>query len=190
MLDSVLLRIAKSTILHELDSSYRFEKERILKGYPFLRENGAVFVTLNYHSDLRGCIGSIIAHRTLYDDIVHNSLSAAFHDPRFKPLERDELLNLTLEVSVLSEPEVLEYENYEDLLKKVKPYEDGLILRHGSYHGTFLPQVWSQLQTPKQFLNHLSIKAGADPSIYAHHPAIYRYRVDSIEGKFDDITQL
>ena len=190
MLDTVLLRIAKSAIVAELDSSYEFDKKRVVEQYDFLKKDAAAFVTLKYNKNLRGCIGSIIAHRTLYDDIVQNALSAAFNDPRFFALKSSEFSNLTIEVSVLSSPEYLEYEDFDDLCDKVKPYEDGLILKYKGYHGTFLPQVWEQLPTPKEFLEHLSIKAGTNSLVYAKHPDIYRYRVDAIEEEFDKIALL
>jgi AmmeMemoRadiSam system protein A len=155
-----------------------------------LAKDGAAFVTLKYDSNLRGCIGSIIAHTRLLDDVMHNAISAGFGDPRFKPLSPEELSHLNLEVSVLSEPEVLEYENYKDLVKKIRPNIDGLILKHGRYQGTFLPQVWEQLPSAELFLEHLSMKAGANPSIYQEHPTIYRYGVEHIEEKFDKVQAL
>ena len=191
MLDPVLLRIAKTAILSKFDPKYTIDKESLLKRYPFLAKPGAAFVTLNKEKNLRGCIGSIIAHRTLLDDIIHNAKSAAFSDPRFNPLEPGELdESLTLEVSVLSEPQRVEYGDYEDLKRKIVPQKDGLILKYGQYQGTFLPQVWEQLPTSEQFLEHLSYKAGANPSIYALHPEIYRYRVEHIEDRFDEILSL
>ncbi len=190
MLDSILLRIAKSSILHKFDESYSFDKEELLLKYPFLKKNTATFVTLKYKNDLRGCIGSIVARRTLLEDIISNALSAGFNDPRFQKLNLDELSHLTLEVSVLSEPTILEYSDFDDLCKKVRPKLDGLILKHPLYQGTFLPQVWEQLPTPEIFLEHLSMKAGADLSIYEKHPDIYRYSVDSIEKDFDEILPL
>lgn len=190
MPDPILLSIAKSTIVHKLDASYMFDEKKVLKEHPFLKEDGAVFVTLKYDKDLRGCIGSIIAHRTLYEDVVQNAISAAFNDPRFRPLSIDELSHIDLEVSVLSKPEILEYEDFDDLCKKVIPRKDGLILKHGAYQGTFLPQVWEQLSSPREFLAHLSMKAGADPSIYEQKPSIYRYRVDALEDLFKNIALL
>jgi len=190
MLDSILLRIAKTAILSELDSSYALDTNSLLREYPFLSKDGAAFVTLKYDNDLRGCIGSIIAHQTLLDDVINNAKSAGFSDPRFNQLHVDELSHLTLEVSVLSEPEILEYKDYEDLLAKVQPNIDGLILKHGGYQGTFLPQVWEQLATPELFLEHLSMKAGANPAIYNEHPTIYRYSVEHIEEKFDEVLPL
>lgn len=190
MLDSVLLRIAKSSILSRLDDSYSFDKEKLLEDYPFLKKDGAAFVTLRYNNDLRGCIGSIIAHRTLLDDVIGNAVSAGFTDPRFQSLTTDELSYLTLEVSVLSEPKILEYKDFEDLCNKITPHVDGLILKHEIYQGTFLPQVWEQLPTPKLFLEHLSMKAGSSLSIYEEHPTIYRYSVDAIEGDYDEVLPL
>ncbi|MFT7004117.1 MAG: AmmeMemoRadiSam system protein A [Sulfurimonas sp.] len=190
MLDNILLQIAKSSILGKFDEKYLPDKEKVLRQYPFLLKSGATFVTLKYDGNLRGCIGSIIAHTSLYEDILHNAYSAAFGDSRFSPLTREELSLLTLEVSVLSEPKILEYEDYDDLLKKVEPNLDGLILKHASYQGTFLPQVWEQLPTVDEFLRHLSMKAGANESIYEHHPSIYRYRVEHIRDKFDEIQEL
>lgn len=190
MLDKIVLRVAKSAILAKFDSSYSFDKESLLSEYPFLAKEGACFVTLKYNESLRGCIGSIVAHRTLLEDILHNALSAAFGDPRFKPLKIEELSHLSLEVSLLTKPEILEYDDYNDLLKKVTPHKDGLILNYGSYQGIFLPQVWEQLSSVELFLEHLSYKAGANPSIFANHPTIYRYRVEAIEENFDEVLPL
>ena len=190
MLNNILLQVAKIAILSKFDDKYTLEKKSLLTEYPFLSKNGAAFVTLKYDGNLRGCIGSIIAHTSLYEDILHNANSAAFSDPRFKPLAREELQHLTLEISVLSEPQILEYEDYDDLLKKVEPNLDGLILKHPGYQGTFLPQVWEELPTAKEFLEHLSMKSGANLSIYEEHPNIYRYRVEHIKEQFDDIKDL
>ena len=190
MLDSVLLSIAKTAILSKFDNTIEFDKEALFEKYPYLAQKGAVFVTLNQNSSLRGCIGSLVAHRELFDDIVHNAISAAFHDPRFTPLSEYDLKELQLEVSLLSEPKELSYIDFEDLKSKITPFRDGLILRHGQYQGTFLPQVWEQLPKVEQFLEHLAYKAGANPSIYAQHPQIFLYGVDKISEKFDAVPSL
>jgi len=190
MLSSILLQIAKTAILSKFDDNYTIDKQELLSNYPYLSKNGAVFVTLNYDNNLRGCIGSIIAHQSLLDDIIQNAISAAFNDPRFKPLSANELSHLNIEVSVLSEPELLVYSDFEDLKAKIRPNLDGLILKYGQYQGTFLPQVWEQLPTPQQFLEHLAYKSNATPSIYELHPDIYTYQVDAKEEKFDEILPL
>lgn len=190
MLDPILLKIAKSSILSRFDTYETIGKEKLLGKYPYLEKYGACFVTLHLNRDLKGCIGSVIAHRSLYDDIRLNAQSAAFNDPRFTPLTIEECSDLRLEVSVLSEPKVLEYSDYNDLVSKIKPNIDGLIIKYGEYQGTFLPQVWLQLKTPELFLDHLAMKAGLHPSIYTQHPAMYIYQVDALEEKFDEVLSV
>jgi len=190
MTDFVLLQITKNSILSKFDTKYNINKKHLSAEYPFLNKKGAVFITLHHNNQLRGCIGSIIAHRSLLEDVIHNAHCAAFEDPRFQPLSNDELTNLKLEVSILSEPEILEYDDFDDLVRKIRPNIDGLILKHGIFQGTFLPQVWEQLLSPKNFLEHLSMKAGSNPSIYDQHPSIYRYKVRAIKENFNEILPL
>lgn len=190
MLDPVLLQIAKGAILNRLDGNYNLDLKSTVEHYPYLEKEGACFVTLHYKKQLRGCIGSIIAHRKLVDDIVSNAISAAFSDPRFSPLTIDEVDQLDIEVSVLTAPEMIEYSDYDDLLKQVIPHKDGLIIQHGRYQGTFLPQVWEELPSSEEFLEHLSYKAGANPSIYQYHPTLYRYHVEAIEESYNAILPL
>ncbi|MBM9518969.1 AmmeMemoRadiSam system protein A [Desulforhopalus vacuolatus] len=190
MIDSILLRIAKTAILSRFDRNIEIDRNKLLTDYPFLQLEAASFVTLNYNHQLRGCIGSIIAQRKLLDDIIQNAESAAFNDYRFKPLSKDELQNLHIEVSILTPPEELSYTDFDNLRDKIRPDIDGLILKYGQNQGTFLPQVWETLKTPKEFLDHLSYKAGLSPSVYEKHPTIYRYEVKAIENYFDAIAPL
>jgi len=126
-----------------------------------LREPGAAFVTLTMREGaLRGCIGSLIAHRPLLEDVRANALAAAFEDPRFLPLEAGELPDLAVEVSVLSQPEPLGYASSEQLLSLLRPHIDGVVIERGRHRATFLPQVWEQLPLPEEFLGHLCYKAG------------------------------
>lgn len=190
MLDPVLLRIAKNAIFFKFDQSYVYDENKLLEAYPFLNERAATFVTLEHDHHLRGCIGSVIAHRTLYEDVVKNAVAAAFEDPRFHPLNEKELSHISIEVSLLSEPELLEYDDFRDLLLKVEPFIDGIIFQHKGHHATFLPQVWEQLRSPKEFLEHLCVKAGLSPSVYDEHPVIYRYRVEAIKENLENIPTL
>lgn len=124
-----------------------------------LKEPRATFVTLTKKGKLRGCMGSLKATRPLYRDVQENAMNAAFNDPRFPRLEREELSNIKIEVSVLSNPEPLEFSSPQDLLKKIKP-NMGIILTKGFASATFLPQVWEELENPRHFLEELSQKAG------------------------------
>jgi AmmeMemoRadiSam system protein A len=190
MLDSILLQIAKAVILDKLEGRHEFKKDALKQNYPFLNDDGASFVTLKYKGELRGCIGSVVAHKTLLDDVVNNASSAAFSDPRFLPLSEDELNDLVLEVSVLTQPQLIDYDDYNDLKSKIDADVDGLILKYGSYQGTFLPQVWEQLKSKDDFLEHLSYKSGTNPAIYEKHPEIYKYQVEAIEEDFNEILPI
>ncbi len=126
-----------------------------------LRAPGASFVTLHTKAGaLRGCIGSLSAYRPLVEDVQSNALAAAFRDPRFLPVTARELPNLEIEVSVLSEPQPLVFDGPEDLVRKLRPGVDGVVLQKGWHRATFLPQVWEQLPSPETFLEQLCYKAG------------------------------
>ena len=122
-------------------------------------EPGASFVTLTKRGDLRGCIGSIIAHQPLFKDVCHNAISAAFEDTRFPLLKKEELALIHIEVSLLSPPKKIAYRSPQDLLAKVNS-SMGIILQKGDFSATFLPQVWEELPAKVDFFEHLSIKAG------------------------------
>ena len=127
---------------------------------PALHEKRAVFVTLNKRGQLRGCIGCLTGTESIVDGVKRYALNAAFNDHRFSPVTREEVPELEIDISVLTEPQPLHYENSEDLQRKLRPNIDGVILRHPSGAGaTFLPQVWEQLPSIPLFLGHLCRKA-------------------------------
>ena len=146
-----------------------------------MSEKRATFVTLNEYGELRGCIGSLEPHRTLLDDLVSNAKAAAFHDPRFMPLDKSEFDKIEIEVSILSVPKLLEYDSIDDLKSKVKVGTDGIVLKHYGYQATFLPQVWEQLPTFELFFAHLCQKAGLAPNCLEEHPQIEIYQVEKIK---------
>jgi hypothetical protein len=125
----------------------------------WLSRPGAVFVTLRRNGRLRGCTGSIEAKRSLREDVMRNACAAAFHDSRFPPLPAVELPLVRIEVSLLSPTEQLSFTTREDLLARLRPGVDGLILSWRGHRGTFLPQVWDELPDPEDFLTHLLHKA-------------------------------
>ncbi|MDR2379200.1 MAG: AmmeMemoRadiSam system protein A [Bifidobacteriaceae bacterium] len=142
---------------------------------------GAAFVTLTQGGDLRGCIGSLEAHRPLGLDVQSNAIDAAFGDPRFPPLAARELERTAIEVSVLSPPVPLEFADRDDLARRLRPGVDGLILQAAGRRGTFLPQVWEQLPTPELFLSHLVRKAGLPSRYWSDEVRIWRYTVTAFE---------
>jgi len=131
-----------------------------------LREQGASFVTLTRYGQLRGCIGSLEAHRPLALDVRENAVAASLRDPRFPPVVADEAAALSIEVSVLTTPQPLICDGPDDLIAKLRPNVDGVVIQKGSHRSTFLPQVWEQLPDPHEFLRRLCLKGGMSPDAY------------------------
>ncbi len=179
--DEVLLEIAKKSIEETFADEQLIDKARLLAQFPGLAEEGAVFVTLNKMKDdkktLRGCIGSVVPHGPLLDDIIRNAKAAAFSDPRFPPLRPEELENLEIEVSVLSYPGKVDYADAYDLQRKIIPGRHGVILKSGGKQATFLPQVWEKLPDFNLFFAQLCNKAGLPADCLNRHPDIYVYEV-------------
>ncbi len=178
-MNDIVIALAKAAIAAALNQPEDFDLENALKAYPALKEKGAAFVTLNTkpHGQLRGCIGSLQAHRPLYEDIIHNAQAAALGDPRFLPLSADELGQITLEVSILSEPQRISYTDIEDLRSKIVPFEDGVVLKLDGRQATYLPQVWEQLPHFDDFFSSLCLKANLGAHCLSQHPEISTYRV-------------
>jgi AmmeMemoRadiSam system protein A len=182
-----LLKVARRTIEEalELPGTGGIDRPgRAEMDHPdWLEAPAAAFVTLHTRSgDLRGCIGSLIARRSLIEDVRSNALAAAFEDPRFPRLTADELPGIVIEVSVLTAPEPLSYAGAEELVHKLTPNIDGVILEQGRHRATFLPQVWDQLPMPEEFLNHLCYKAGLSATAWRKGDlAVSTYQVQEFE---------
>lgn len=157
-----LIKLAKKTIEQELFSRKdQGLAEPSVSSAKFSEPRGT-FVTLTIDHDLRGCIGHIVPQESLLEGVKENAINAAFRDPRFPPLSKSEFGKIKIEVSILTEPKDLAYQGANDLLNKIRPGIDGLIIKKGFYQATFLPQVWDQLPDKKEFLSHLCMKAGLD----------------------------
>jgi AmmeMemoRadiSam system protein A len=156
-----LVRLARETIEDSLGiRPAGGDPEDALLKDPVMGQKHGVFVTLTKRGDLRGCIGFLEGRETVKDAVKHNALNAAFSDPRFPPLKASEARDIDIEVSILTDPAPLEYSGAEDLLAKLRPGVDGVIIQLGMHAATFLPQVWDQLPGKEDFLGHLCLKAG------------------------------
>ncbi|MFY9707116.1 MAG: AmmeMemoRadiSam system protein A [Desulfobacterales bacterium] len=155
-----LLKLARSAITAELVGGD--EVIRPANPSAALQEKCGSFVTLHKNKALRGCIGTIEATRSLLAGVEDNARNSAFRDPRFPPLEADELPAIDIEISVLSVPVALKYDDADDLLKKLQPGIHGVIISRAWHSATFLPQVWEQLPDTTSFLEHLCLKAGLE----------------------------
>lgn len=181
----MLLKLARRTIAGKLKIEREEKERRSWKkefSDPSFHKKRGVFVTLLMNGKLRGCIGNLEPEKTVVDSVRRNALHAAFEDPRFPPLSPDELENVRIEVSILTKPAVLEYTDKEDLLAKITPYEDGLIISKENRTATFLPQVWEQVSGPEEFLSHLCRKAGLPEHQWKKGDLdVEVYRVESFE---------
>lgn len=169
---ATLLELARSEIASKL-------WEGAAKSFDaaWLKEPGASFVTLTRRGELRGCIGTLEAHRPLERDVRENAVAAAFHDPRFNPLTRGEFDAVRVEVSLLSPSEPLEAADEAAAVAALRPHVDGVVFEYGHHRSTFLPQVWEQLPDPDTFLAYLKRKAGLPMDFWAEQVRLSRYTV-------------
>jgi uncharacterized protein len=146
---------------------------------PELERFGASFVTLLIGNDLRGCCGTIDATRPLTQDVWNNAWASAFADPRFPPLAAEEWPQTRVQISVLSEPQRCDVRSEAELIERLRPGIDGLILQFGAKRSTFLPAVWEQLPEPPQFVRHLKMKAGWPLDFWPPDMQAWRYTTES-----------
>lgn len=171
-LGQALLVRARNAIAAQLGVPTQAEPD-----HPALQEPGATFVTLIEHGQLRGCIGSLEAHRSLDRDVRANAIAAAFRDPRFEPVRVEEWPQVQVEVSLLSAATPIGFIDEADARRQLRRGIDGVIFEHGSRRSTFLPQVWESLPEPEEFLSQLKRKAGLPGDFWANNVKLYRYEV-------------
>lgn len=153
-----LLKLARDAINNKLEGK-RFSADKIPKK---LKERRAVFVTLTINGELRGCIGSLEAREELYKDVINNAVNAAFFDPRFFKLTKEELLHVKIEISVLTPMKRFDYKNADELVEYLEKNKPGVYIKKGFYSATYLPQVWGHFSRASDFLDSLCEKAGLD----------------------------
>jgi hypothetical protein len=168
----VLLTIARAAIANELGIARSAPDDR-----PWLKQQGASFITVTDSGNLRGCIGTLRPHRALGEDVRNNAVAAAFRDPRFKPLIASEFTAVSLEISVLSALEPLAFTDEEHALSQLRAGIDGIVFEYGHHTSTFLPQVWESFKQPSEFLAHLKYKAGLPPDFWDREVKLARYTV-------------
>lgn len=175
---AILLRLAREA----LERGVRGEQHSPVDALslpPRLREQGASFVTLTIAGNLRGCIGALEPYQPLFEDVCEHAVAAALQDYRFPPVQPEELSRIKIEISRLTLPVPLGYTTPEDLLAKLRPHVDGVILRDGMRRATFLPQVWEKLPAPADFLDNLCYKMGASPNLWRQkHIEVLVYQVE------------
>ena len=167
----VLLAIAREAIARGPGVNAAWSEE-------WLRERAATFVTLRADGELRGCIGTVDAHRALGDDVAHNAHAAAHRDPRFPPVSPEERDGLQVEVSLLSPRTGVPAASEADALAALRPGTDGVVLEYRDQRATFLPQVWENLPDPVDFLSELRRKANLPRRFWDPEVRLWRYTVE------------
>ena len=175
-----LLGIAARSIRHGLThgKACAVDLERLPQ---VLRECRATFVTLEADHRLRGCIGSLEATRPLAEDVARNAHDAAFADPRFPPVEQDDLEGLGIGISILSAPVPLHVESEADLVSRLRPGIDGLIIQDGENRATFLPSVWKSIPESARFVRELIGKAGWPAGRWPETVRAWRYTTEEFD---------
>ncbi|MEW6708548.1 MAG: AmmeMemoRadiSam system protein A [Candidatus Riflebacteria bacterium] len=177
----LLLRLARETITEKLTGAGKGKADAGNMDQALLARGGT-FVTLKIGDQLRGCIGNLEPVSSIYEGIRRNALNAAFHDYRFSALTEAELAKVHIEISILTRPLPLTYDDGADLVARLRPGVDGVILQLGRNSATFLPQVWEQLPRAEEFLAHLCQKASLSPRAWMDsHPDVATYQVQSFE---------
>jgi len=178
-----LLRVAREAIAEKLSGTGSgTQKVNGDRMDPALNRRGGTFVTLKIGGQLRGCIGNLEPVYSIYEGVRSNAINAAFHDYRFPSLTVEELARVHIEISILSQPQPFPYQDGADLVARLRPGIDGVILRLGHHGATFLPQVWEQLPRAEDFLAHLCQKAGLSPRAWMDsHPEVAIYQVQHFE---------
>lgn len=172
-----LLRAARQVLRYKIAHAEELEAERI---DPALEIASGTFVTLTVNNELRGCIGNLEPVGSIHEGVKRNATHAALHDYRFPPVTPEELGKINIEISILTPPQRLYYSDWSDLLQKLRPGIDGVILEQEQASATFLPQVWEQLPQPEEFLGHLCTKAGLSPSAWKDGQLVVKtYQVQS-----------
>ena len=180
-----LVALARHTLMEKFNRQISQEAQERLAAKiksDALQEPCGTFVTLKIGGQLRGCIGSLVGREPLVEGVRSNAMNAAFNDPRFSPLTRRELDRVAIEVSVLTEPQPLVYDDAADLVAKIRPRVDGVTIQKELAGATFLPQVWEQLPEAEDFLRHLCTKAGLSADAWRKGDLIVEtYQVQSFE---------
>lgn len=175
---TLLLNLARQTIKEYLEEGQK-RKINLSEYSERLQKDGATFVTLTKHGELRGCVGALEAFQPLIEDVRDHALAAAFDDYRFVPLRLEELADIEIEISRLTSPQPVEYSNPQELLQKIRPGIDGVILRDRQRRATFLPQVWEKIPQTEIFLSHLCQKMGCDPDTWKQKKLdVFTYQVE------------
>jgi len=179
---SILLWFARAAIKNELSGKQVDEVEPPIPDR--LMQHNATFVTLTKFGALRGCVGSLEPKLPLAEDVKEHAVAAAIHDYRFPPVQLSELEDIEIEISRLTIPEKVDFQDPEELIEIIKPQIHGVVIYYGSHRATFLPQVWEKIPEPEEFLGNLCRKMGFSQNLWREvHLTVYTYQVEEFSER-------
>lgn len=173
-----LLQIARGSMAHGVETGQPLPVDTASLSEPLAAIRSS-FVTLRLQGELRGCMGSLEATQPLARDVADSACRTALADPRFFPVKPHEIDDIDIEISVLSPLVRVEVTDEADLLAKLVPGVDGLLLEAGLHRATFLPKVWDHLPAAEEFLGHLKLKAGLPRGYWSADVSVYRYHTET-----------
>ncbi|MEH6580212.1 MAG: AmmeMemoRadiSam system protein A [Amphritea sp.] len=175
-----LLNVAMLSIRSGLECGRQYAPEEV-QTLMSLQHKRACFVTLKLAGKLRGCVGNMEATSRLVDAVAKNTYRAAFEDARFEPVSEQEIVNLTIDISVLTPLKLLAVASNQALIDTLRPDIDGLLFEAGAHRATFLPSVWEQLPSAENFVSHLKKKAGLASDYWSDDVNCWVYEAIKIE---------
>lgn len=179
-----LLQLSRHTLEYFFETHNKLSMDTISIQSKILLEKRGVFVTLTKKGDLRGCIGNLEPIQTIVESVIDNTLAAAFYDFRFTPLDRSELKDIKIEISILDSPQKLNIQKPQEIVKFLEQNRPGVILENRYYKATFLPQVWEEINSAQEFLESLSIKAGLNKDAWKDmNTTLLIYNVQAFKEK-------
>ena len=160
----VLVKMARNSVTEYLQNNTRINNNEFNSRFNI---DSGIFVTITKENSLRGCIGYPLPIKKLSNAVIDSAIAAATEDPRFSPINPNELNNLIFEITVLTPPIEINVEKYEDYLSVIKVGRDGLIVENKQYSGLLLPQVPKEYGWDiEEFLAHTSEKAGLEKNAW------------------------
>lgn len=172
--------IAKEALTQAVFEGKKYKPSR--KDYKdSIFDKGAVYITLKKQGQKRAWSGSVLATQSLAKNISENIYVAAKEDKRFENIKPQEMQDITITISLLSGFEEIKYKNEQDLLEKLVPEKDGIVIRSGNRQAVFLPSEWKEFPDKQRFLNELKLKAGMSPIYWSNKIKVYRFYTVEID---------
>jgi len=182
MSQSLLLEVARQSITEVLEASRHIDAERLKEEHPILNEKMATAVTLYLDNEVRAHHCSLHPKKSLLDDLIHTAKIAAFESEFYPPISTSQYLHVSIQVSILTPLKLLSYQNIDELLAQITPFQDGVIMSYQGYESYIFPDAWSKKQNINDILRELSDAVKTDSSLQ-EHPEVSIFQIQNAKDK-------